>query len=187
MSNTTGIDATTMPDARTSERHPSAPACRVPALASRTDQPQELGLIASARRRAPGLLREEVAQAAGMSATWYTWMEQARPINPSVRVLAGLARTLRLDAAGARTSSSSPVPISVRPRSRSQPVSSANRSSPRLTGSPRTRPTSPMPGSTSSPGTSRPRALLGDFGAGNRSAQSHPSSLHRTGIGGRSS
>ena len=62
--------------------------------------PQELGLTVSARRRAPGLLREEVAQVAGMSATWYTWMEQARPINPSLRVLAGLARALRLDPAG---------------------------------------------------------------------------------------
>ncbi|WP_262496183.1 helix-turn-helix transcriptional regulator [Nonomuraea sp. SYSU D8015] len=29
--------------------------------------------------------------------TWYTWLEQGRPINPSVQVLDAIARTLRLD------------------------------------------------------------------------------------------
>jgi transcriptional regulator with XRE-family HTH domain len=60
--------------------------------------PQEAGVAVTARRRAKGLLREEVAQAAGVSLTWYTWMEQARAANPSLRVLDGLARALRLDA-----------------------------------------------------------------------------------------
>jgi hypothetical protein len=46
------------------------------------------------------LLREEVAQIAGISTTWYTWLEQARRINPSVRALDSLARALRLDSAG---------------------------------------------------------------------------------------
>ena len=50
------------------------------------------------RRRAKGLLREEVADLAGVSLTWYTWIEQARPTNPSRRVLDGLARALQLDA-----------------------------------------------------------------------------------------
>jgi transcriptional regulator with XRE-family HTH domain len=63
-------------------------------------RPQELGLPVGPRRRAVGLLREEVAQIAGISATWYTWLEQARPINPSVRALDALARALRLDPAG---------------------------------------------------------------------------------------
>jgi transcriptional regulator with XRE-family HTH domain len=59
---------------------------------------RDIGLPVSARRRAPGLLREEVAQLAGISVTWYTWMEQARPTNPSMVVLKRLARTLRLSA-----------------------------------------------------------------------------------------
>jgi transcriptional regulator with XRE-family HTH domain len=33
---------------------------------------------ASGRRRTPGLRREEVAQRANISATWYTWLEQGR-------------------------------------------------------------------------------------------------------------
>jgi transcriptional regulator with XRE-family HTH domain len=49
------------------------------------------------RRRTPGLLREEVAELAGTSLTWYTWMEQARPTRPSLRVLDGLAKALRLE------------------------------------------------------------------------------------------
>jgi len=39
--------------------------------------PEALG-ISSARRRTPGLRREEVAQRANISATWYTWLEQGR-------------------------------------------------------------------------------------------------------------
>jgi transcriptional regulator with XRE-family HTH domain len=42
------------------------------------------------------LRREEVAQLAGMSATWYTWLEQARPISVSAEMLDNLARVLRL-------------------------------------------------------------------------------------------
>lgn len=60
-------------------------------------KPADLGLRASPRRRAAGLLREEVASAAGMSATWYTWMEQGRPTNPSTHLLESLARALQLD------------------------------------------------------------------------------------------
>ena len=35
------------------------------------------------RRRTPGLRREEVAQRAGISATWYSWLEQGRGGAPS--------------------------------------------------------------------------------------------------------
>ena len=59
--------------------------------------PIDVGLPAVARRRTPGLRREEVAQLAGMSVTWYTWLEQARPINVSAETLDNLARVLRLD------------------------------------------------------------------------------------------
>ncbi len=48
------------------------------------------------RRRAPGLRREEVAQLSGVGITWYTWLEQGRPINVSDQVLGAIARTLRL-------------------------------------------------------------------------------------------
>jgi transcriptional regulator with XRE-family HTH domain len=36
----------------------------------------------SARRRTPGLRREEVAHRANISATWYTWLEQGRVAHP---------------------------------------------------------------------------------------------------------
>lgn len=50
----------------------------------------------SGRRRTPGLRREEVAQRAHISATWYTWLEQGRGGAPSVRVLDNLAQALLL-------------------------------------------------------------------------------------------
>lgn len=48
------------------------------------------------RRRTPGLRREEVAQRAEISATWYTWLEQGRGGAPSAPVLDRLARALLL-------------------------------------------------------------------------------------------
>lgn len=51
-----------------------------------------------ARRRTPGLRREEVAQRAHVSATWYTWLEQGRGGLPSVEVLERIARALMLTA-----------------------------------------------------------------------------------------
>jgi transcriptional regulator with XRE-family HTH domain len=60
--------------------------------------PQSIGLHPGRRRRASGLLREEVAQRAGISPTWYTWLEQGREINPSAEVLGQLADALLLSA-----------------------------------------------------------------------------------------
>lgn len=48
------------------------------------------------RRRTPGLRREEVAQRANVSATWYTWLEQGRGGAPSADVLERIARALLL-------------------------------------------------------------------------------------------
>src|SRR5690349_3514365 len=48
------------------------------------------------RRRTPGLRREEVAQRANVSATWYTWLEQGRGGSPSADVLDRIARALLL-------------------------------------------------------------------------------------------
>jgi transcriptional regulator with XRE-family HTH domain len=57
--------------------------------------PAAFGLTA-ARRRTPGLRREEVAQRANISATWYTWLEQGRGGAPSADVLDRIARALML-------------------------------------------------------------------------------------------
>ncbi|MFC9660279.1 helix-turn-helix transcriptional regulator [Nocardia sp. NPDC127606] len=61
--------------------------------------PDDVGLPPGPRRRTPGLRREEVAQISGIGITWYTWLEQGRPINASVQVLDAVSRTLRLDPA----------------------------------------------------------------------------------------
>ncbi|WP_337270251.1 helix-turn-helix transcriptional regulator [Oryzifoliimicrobium ureilyticus] len=50
----------------------------------------------SGRRRTPGLRREEVAQRANISATWYTWLEQGRGGAPSADVLDRIAKGLML-------------------------------------------------------------------------------------------
>jgi transcriptional regulator with XRE-family HTH domain len=55
--------------------------------------PASLG-FSSARRRTPGLRREEVAQRANISATWYTWLEQGRGGAPSAQVLHRIAESL---------------------------------------------------------------------------------------------
>ncbi len=62
--------------------------------------PADVGLPDDgARRRTPGLRREELAALAGVGVSWYTWLEQGRDIRPSPQVLDALARALRLDAA----------------------------------------------------------------------------------------
>ncbi|MEV4236120.1 MULTISPECIES: helix-turn-helix transcriptional regulator [unclassified Nocardia] len=63
-------------------------------------QPTDVGLpgdLIPGRRRTPGLRREEVAELAGVSLTWYTWLEQGRKIAASPQVVDALARALRLD------------------------------------------------------------------------------------------
>ncbi|MBD0419393.1 helix-turn-helix domain-containing protein [Streptomyces sp. TRM S81-3] len=59
--------------------------------------PEEVGLPQTGRRRTPGLRREELALLAGISATWYTYLEQGREIRVSEQVLNSLAAALRLD------------------------------------------------------------------------------------------
>ncbi|GHF38801.1 transcriptional regulator [Amycolatopsis bartoniae] len=58
--------------------------------------PADAGLPRTGRRRTPGLRREELALLAGISATWYTYLEQGRDVRPSDQVLGALARALRL-------------------------------------------------------------------------------------------
>ncbi len=50
----------------------------------------------SRRRRARGLRREEVAEAAGISTTWYIRLEQGQDVRASVHALHGIGRALRL-------------------------------------------------------------------------------------------
>jgi len=61
--------------------------------------PEDVGLRTyGERRRVPGLRREELAQLAGVSAAYYTRLEQGLSRNASDGVLDALARALRLDA-----------------------------------------------------------------------------------------
>jgi transcriptional regulator with XRE-family HTH domain len=59
--------------------------------------PASLGFY-TARRRTPGLRREEVAHLACISATWYTWLEQGRGGTPSTEVLDRVCQALQLTA-----------------------------------------------------------------------------------------
>ena len=59
-------------------------------------KPAQVGLPTGSRRT-PGLRREEVAMLAGMSASWYTWLEQGRDIQVSSAALERLANALRLN------------------------------------------------------------------------------------------
>ncbi len=61
-------------------------------------RPQDVGLPVGTRRKTPGLRREEVATLAGVSVTWYTWLEQAREIRASRQILGSLVDVLGLDA-----------------------------------------------------------------------------------------
>jgi transcriptional regulator with XRE-family HTH domain len=68
--------------------------------------PAEVGLPAGSfgerRRRTAGLRREEVALLASLSTTYYTFLEQGRPVRPSAQVLDALASALRMSAAERR-------------------------------------------------------------------------------------
>ncbi len=58
--------------------------------------PKSAGLPVTARRRTPGLRREEVAALAGISIDWYIRLEQGRCVSPSLTTIDALARALRL-------------------------------------------------------------------------------------------
>ncbi|HET8696643.1 MAG TPA: helix-turn-helix transcriptional regulator [Gammaproteobacteria bacterium] len=70
-------------------------------LRARRDRlkPEDFGLPAGQRRRAPGLRREEAALLCGISPTWFTWIEQGRTTSVSVPTLAAIARGLKLSRA----------------------------------------------------------------------------------------
>jgi len=67
--------------------------------------PADVGLpagLSAGRRRTAGLRREEVALLASLSVTYYTFLEQGRPVRPSAQVLDALAAALRMSAAERR-------------------------------------------------------------------------------------
>jgi transcriptional regulator with XRE-family HTH domain len=59
--------------------------------------PDDVGLVSIGRRRVPGLRREEVAELAGISPSWYTLLETARSIRVSPRMLDRLSAALQLN------------------------------------------------------------------------------------------
>lgn len=60
-------------------------------------QPSDVGMPPGARRRTAGLRREEIAAAVGMSADYWSRLEQQRGPQPSEQMLSAIARGLRLD------------------------------------------------------------------------------------------
>jgi transcriptional regulator with XRE-family HTH domain len=62
-------------------------------------RPEDLGLAAHERRRAPGLRRSELAARAGISVEYLTRIEQGRDRNPSDPIVNALADALSLDLA----------------------------------------------------------------------------------------
>lgn len=59
--------------------------------------PAQVGLPPGSRRRVLGLRREEVAELAEISVTWYTWLEQARSVKVSCDALLRIAQALQLN------------------------------------------------------------------------------------------
>jgi transcriptional regulator with XRE-family HTH domain len=59
--------------------------------------PEDVGLVSYGARRVPGLRREELAQLAGVSATYYTRLEQGQSANASASVIDAIARALSLN------------------------------------------------------------------------------------------
>ncbi|MDI5961220.1 helix-turn-helix domain-containing protein [Streptomyces sp. SL13] len=60
--------------------------------------PESVGIVSDRRRRqVPGLRREEIAELAGISADYYTRLEQGRERRPSAQVIGAIARALLLD------------------------------------------------------------------------------------------
>jgi transcriptional regulator with XRE-family HTH domain len=59
-------------------------------------RPEDVAFPSGPRRKTPGLRREEVAELAGISVTWYTWLEQGREVNVSFRTVESLANALNL-------------------------------------------------------------------------------------------
>ncbi|MFI1205770.1 helix-turn-helix transcriptional regulator [Streptomyces sp. NPDC020883] len=85
--------------------------------------PATVGLPQGPQRRTPGLRREEVAQLSGVSVTWYTWLEQGRPITMSRQVVRSIGQALRMDPDELRLLFTlADIPIPAEPVSTSTPL-----------------------------------------------------------------
>lgn len=90
-------------ESRRSEDHEDEGAARRRELASFLKagrerlQPEDVGLASHGYRRVRGLRREEVAELAHVSATWYTWIEQGRDVYVSAEVIDALCAALKFD------------------------------------------------------------------------------------------
>jgi transcriptional regulator with XRE-family HTH domain len=60
-------------------------------------RPEDVGVVSYGMRRVPGLRREELAQLAGVSATYYTRLEQGQSGSASPAIIDALAGALSLD------------------------------------------------------------------------------------------
>jgi transcriptional regulator with XRE-family HTH domain len=58
--------------------------------------PEACGIQHGRRRLTPGLRREEIAAIANIGVTWYTWLEQGRPINVAAATMRRISTALRL-------------------------------------------------------------------------------------------
>jgi transcriptional regulator with XRE-family HTH domain len=83
--------------------------------------PEDIGLPDLARRRVPGLRREEVAMLAGVSADYYVRLEQGRDQHPSEQVIEALGRALQLDDDGVAHLRRLAAPIARRRRAPRRP------------------------------------------------------------------
>jgi hypothetical protein len=85
--------------AKVAREHPAARDELGRFLRSRREtlRPEDFGFVRNLRRRAPGLLRYEVAALAYVSDTWYTWLEQGRDIKISLQSLESVCSALQLD------------------------------------------------------------------------------------------
>ncbi|MEC5341422.1 helix-turn-helix transcriptional regulator [Brenneria populi] len=59
--------------------------------------PTRIGLSIPRKRRTPGLRREDVALLADVGITWYTWLEQGRPIRTSAKTMMSIAKALQFN------------------------------------------------------------------------------------------
>ena len=73
--------------------------------------PGDVGLPVGQRRRTAGLRREEVALLASLSITYYTFLEQGRPVRPSAQVLDALAAALRMSGFTPNSSCTTITPV----------------------------------------------------------------------------
>ena len=84
-------------------------------------QPEDVGLQQYGVRRVPGLRREELAMLAGVSATYYSRLEQGLSTNASDAVIASIARALGLSADETTHLFNLARPSTTSPRRRSNP------------------------------------------------------------------